>query len=136
MSPLFVSAVDNGNLVASFWTLEEGCLDQLHKPLFSPALTEGLWDHLRILADLRAFPRKELASLEKETSGENWLQSPLELPAAAVAAVPAKGGAKSEPDVRWFGQEAAARLQNLREAVRMHAHGCFRSLPHCARIRR
>ncbi len=132
MPPLFVSAVDNGNLAASFWTLEEGCLDQLHKPLFSPALTEGLWDHLRILADLRAFPRKKIASLEKETAGENWLQTLLDLLDSDVAAVPKKGGTKSEPEVRWFGQQTLARLQNLREAVREHTPWLlpeFASLP-------
>jgi hypothetical protein len=121
MPPLFVSAVDNGNLVASLWTLEEGCLDQLRKPLFSPALTDGLWDHLRILTDLGVFRRKQLARLEKEATGENWLQSLLDFPEDAITAVPKKGPAKSEPDVRWFSQQALARLNNLREAVRLHA---------------
>jgi hypothetical protein len=121
MPPLFVSAVDNGNLVASFWTLEEGCLDQLRKPLFSPALAQGLWDHLRLLADLRAFPRKRISALEKQTTGENWLQTLLDLPDSAIAIVPKKGAAKSEPDIRWFERQALARLQNLREAVSQHA---------------
>jgi cyclic beta-1,2-glucan synthetase len=121
MPPMFISTVDSGNLVASFWTLEEGCLDQLHKPLFSPSLADGLWDHLRILVELGAFPRKQVTALEEEVAGEDWLQTLLSLPESAVTAVPQKAGAtKSLPDVRWFEEQTLARLHNLREAVRQH----------------
>ena len=33
LRPRFVSAVDSGNLVASLWTLRQGCLDLLQRPL-------------------------------------------------------------------------------------------------------
>ena len=50
LQPRFVSSVDSGNLVASLWTLQQGCLDLLHRPLLERQLAEGLADHLRILA--------------------------------------------------------------------------------------
>ncbi len=121
MPPVFVSTVDSGNLVAAFWTLEQGCLDQMRKPLFPPSLRDGLWDHLRVLVGLGAFSRKQLASLETEVEGEDWLQVLLSLPEAALAAVPQKASAaKSEPDVRWFSQQACTRLRNLHEAVGLY----------------
>ena len=42
LQPRFVSAVDSGNLVASLWTLQQGCLDLLHRPLLERQLAEGL----------------------------------------------------------------------------------------------
>lgn len=121
MPPMFVSSVDSGNLVASLWTLEQGCLDQLRKPLYSPSLADGMWDHLRTLVDLKAFPRRQAASLQNEVEGDSWLQALLSLPETAVAVVPRKAvAAKSEPDVRWFGDETLNRLRNLQDAVRIH----------------
>src|SRR5215831_3687735 len=120
MPPLFVSTVDSGNLVASLWALEEGSLDQLHKPLFPRALADGLLDHLRMLFDQRAYTRKRLAAFEREISGENWLQALVNLPEVAVAAVPRKSGAKSEADARWWGQQALTRLTRLQEEVRLY----------------
>ena len=54
-----------------------------------------------LLVDLGVFQRKQLARLEKEAAGENWLQSLLDFPEDAISTVPKKGLAKSEPDVRW-----------------------------------
>jgi cyclic beta-1,2-glucan synthetase len=122
MPPMFVSTVDSGNLVVSFWTLEEGCLDQLRKPLFSPSLADGLWDHLRILGDLDAFSRKQVASLEEEVAGDHWMQVLLNLPEAAFAVVPQKTNpAGSEADIHWFEEQTLARFRNLHLAVRTHS---------------
>ena len=35
LSPAVVSSVDSGNLLASLWTLQQGCLDLLEQPLLS-----------------------------------------------------------------------------------------------------
>src|SRR5580704_14754039 len=48
LAPLVVSSVDSGNLLASLWTLQHGCLDRIRQPLFPRRLAEGLLDHLRI----------------------------------------------------------------------------------------
>ena len=41
LRPRFVSSVDSGNLVASLWTLQQGCLDLLQRPLLEKQLAEG-----------------------------------------------------------------------------------------------
>ncbi len=64
--PFFVSSVDSGNLVASLWTLRQGCRDCLRRPLLSEALAAGLRDHLRVLANLGAFRKRELARFEDQ----------------------------------------------------------------------
>src|SRR5207249_4276697 len=38
LPPPFVSSVDSGNLLASLWTLQQGCLGRLRQPLLEPAL--------------------------------------------------------------------------------------------------
>ena len=53
--PFFISSVDSGNLVASLWTLRQGCQDCLRRPLLAEAHAEGLRDHLRVLVNLGAF---------------------------------------------------------------------------------
>ena len=68
LAPAFVSSVDSGNLLASVWTLQQGCLEQLRQPLLQPRLSEGLLDHLRLLAKVRAFPRKLLVRSLKDNS--------------------------------------------------------------------
>src|SRR5437764_3233539 len=64
--PFFLSSVDNGNLVASLWTLRQGILDRLQQPLLPKALAQGVLDHLRVLNELRAFPKRELRRLEEQ----------------------------------------------------------------------
>ena len=120
MPPMFVSTVDSGNLVASLWALEQGCLDQLRKPLFPRALANGLLDHLRLLVEQRSYRKKQLAALQAELSGKNWLQATLALPEIAVTGVPRKSGTKSEPDVRWWGEQALARLARDQADVRLY----------------
>jgi len=51
VAPLFVSTVDNGNLLCSLWTLKQGCQEMIKQPLFRPALWEALRDHADVLAE-------------------------------------------------------------------------------------
>jgi len=64
--PFFVSSVDSGNLVASLWTLRQGCRDCLRRPLISPRIAEGLQDHVRVLADLHLVRKRDLARFETQ----------------------------------------------------------------------
>ena len=73
LQPRFVSAVDSGNLVASLWTLQQGCLDLLHRPLLERQLAEGLADHLRILVDRHAFPQKRFRVFQTQMKKKSWL---------------------------------------------------------------
>ena len=66
LPPWFVSSVDSGNLLASLWTLQQGCLDRLRRPLLDRSWAEGLLDYLRVLVDLRVLSRKQFSSYEFE----------------------------------------------------------------------
>src|SRR4051812_7292538 len=42
----FVSSVDSGNLIASLWSLKQGCLELMREPVLPRATLHGLEDHL------------------------------------------------------------------------------------------
>ncbi|MFZ0953773.1 MAG: glucoamylase family protein [Candidatus Sulfotelmatobacter sp.] len=115
LTPLLVSSVDSGNLLASLWTLQQGCLDRIRQPLCQRRLAEGLLDHLRVLAEARAFPRKQLARCEDEFRERGWLLSILDLREADLENCLAAGQSVPTPDVRWFCQQAQLLLQNIRQ---------------------
>ena len=77
LRPRFVSSVDSGNLVASLWTLQQGCLDLLQRPLLEKQLAEGLADHLRILVDRHAFPAKRLRAFLEQIEKKELVAAPL-----------------------------------------------------------
>ena len=52
VAPLFVSTVDNGNLLCCLWTLKQGCLDAIKQPLFRPNLWQGILDNVDLLIEL------------------------------------------------------------------------------------
>ena len=122
LRPRFISAVDSGNLVASLWTLQQGCLDLLQRPLLEKQLAEGLADHLRILVERHAFPQKRFKTFQEQTRKRSWLQRLL---------APSEEGLlesdletvnpKYESDVRWFAAESLSRVRNLRKAVQVYA---------------
>ena len=114
LTPLIVSSVDSGNLLASLWTLQQGCLDRLRQPLCQPCLAEGLLDHLRVLAQAKAFPRKQLAQCEAKFRGKGWLFSILERQEAVENCL-ASGQSAPTADTRWFCQQARLRLQSIRQ---------------------
>ena len=122
LKPRFVSAVDSGNLVASLWTLQQGCIDLLHRPLLERQLADGLGDHLRILADLDAFSQKRLRIFQKQMRKKSWLQRLLAPSEEGLLEIEsADVDPKHEQDVRWFAAESLSRLRNLRKAVQVYA---------------
>jgi cyclic beta-1,2-glucan synthetase len=122
MPPLFVSSVDSGNLLASLWTLQQGCMDRLRQPVLQPSLAEGFIDYLRELAAERAFPRKLLSTCERQRNTDGWLQAMLDLPQTAFT-LARQMAAKSTgaAQLGWFLEEAEARIRALRLAVRDYA---------------
>ncbi|MGH9716754.1 MAG: glucoamylase family protein [Candidatus Acidiferrales bacterium] len=52
--PLFVSTVDNGNLLCSLWTLKEGCRQIVSRPLYQSVAWRAIIDHIDLLAELIA----------------------------------------------------------------------------------
>ena len=118
LAPWFISSVDSGNLLASLWTLQHGCLDCLRKPLFQRCLAEGLLDHLRVLAEARVLPRKLLAQCEANFQDKSWLLSILELRETDFESHPAADQSGRAADTSWFLQQAQLRLRNIRQMTR------------------
>jgi cyclic beta-1,2-glucan glucanotransferase len=121
LNPRFVSSVDSGNLVASLWTLQQGCRDRLNQPLFQPSMVEGFLDHLRVLAERRLLPRKTIARYEESFQGEDWLLSLLTFPEDILDEGTLSTKSERVPEVAWFRQQGHARLHNIREMVRLYA---------------
>jgi cyclic beta-1,2-glucan synthetase len=116
--PFFISSVDSGNLVASLWTLEQGCLDRLRRPLLSNVVVEGFLDYLRALEDLQALPKRTRQRSETALHQQNWLETMLNFPDDLLEKTPAK--TKQTSDVVWFRQQASVRLQSVRDLVELY----------------
>ena len=115
--PLFSSSVDSGNLVASLWTLQQGCLDQLQRPVLSRALVEGLLDHLRVLVHLRALSPRTLARCEVDFQGETWLAAILNFSEDVLEARDSDIKPEALPDVTWFREQVRVRVQKVHDLV-------------------
>ena len=121
LQPRFVSSVDSGNLVASLWTLQQGCLDLLHRPLLERQLAGGLVDHLRILVEPDAFPQKRFKTFQTQMKKKSWLPrllAPSEEGLLEIDSAEVHPSMKSE--VRWFAAESLSRVRNLRKAVQVY----------------
>ncbi len=47
LEPKFISSVDSGNLIASLWSLKQGCLELMREPVIRPNALDGLRDFER-----------------------------------------------------------------------------------------
>lgn len=125
LAPLFVSSVDSGNLLASLWTLQQGCLERLRQPVLQPCLSEGFLEYLRVLSAGRAFPRKLLLSCERLRNTDSWLQSILGLPEAVFKQTNETIAKSKRPaQIEWFAEEAALRLRSIQSAVSEYSPWC------------
>ncbi len=115
LTPMVVSSVDSGNLLASLWTLEQGCLDRLRRPLCHRRLAEGLLDHLCVPAQAKAFPRKQLTEWEVQFREKSWLSSILDLQEVDIENYFASGQSALTDDTLWFCQQAQLRLRNIQQ---------------------
>ncbi|HJS98631.1 MAG TPA: glucoamylase family protein [Terriglobales bacterium] len=121
LSPLFVSCVDSGNLMASYWTLQQGCLERLHRPVLERNLAQGFLDHLLVLGDAGGVPRRIAAGLASVAHEEDWLERMLALPETIFDHLPQAANSESSPDSQWFARELGRRLKNLKETARFYA---------------
>src|ERR1700733_9689700 len=115
--PFFISSVDSGNLVASLWTLDQGCRDVLRRPLLSRNLAEGVLDHLRALVDLRSLPKRAWSRCELEFEDNNWLTSLLNFSEEVLNPKKSKRESNNSPEVAWFLQQVRFRVQHVRKLV-------------------
>lgn len=73
----FVSSVDSGNLIASLWTLKQGCLELMREPVLPPLTLQGLEDHAALAGGAwRTFLQRPLASASVEEGLIKLLQLP------------------------------------------------------------
>jgi cyclic beta-1,2-glucan synthetase len=117
LPPLFISTVDSGNLVASLWTLQQGCLKLLEQPILRQQTAEGFLDHLQELAEHGVFSRRLLSRIQLKARGDNWAVSLLKFPPAALARIATHQKHGSNNDVRWLAAQAQARLSQFRRIL-------------------
>jgi cyclic beta-1,2-glucan synthetase len=120
LAPWFVSSVDSGNLLASLWTLQHGLLDRLRQPLCQPCLADGLVDHLRVLAEAKVFPRKQLAQCEANFREKRWPLSILDLREEDFESDSPVDRSGRAADTDWFRQQAQLRLRNVRQMIQSY----------------
>jgi hypothetical protein len=65
LDPIFLSSVDNGNLVCCLWTLKQGVCSLMERPLFPPALFQSNLDMLDLLAEAMKQEGCSAESLER-----------------------------------------------------------------------
>jgi hypothetical protein len=122
LEPELVSAVDSGNLLASIWTLQQGCLDLLRRPVLQTCASEGFLDHLRILVDLGVLARKRFSAFQREIKREKWLQYLLNVPDAVLEEVHQRSSkSKHSKDAQWFSEQASSRIESVRRTVSTYA---------------
>jgi cyclic beta-1,2-glucan synthetase len=122
LKPSFVSSVDNGNLVASLWTLQRGALELLEQPLLQHELPDGFLDCLFALKHLHALPRRKFASMKRLVDTEDWLTYLLDPPEAALKELrQTTSNPKHAAEAQWFRQQAEERLGQVCRAVQLYA---------------
>ena len=117
--PSFVSSVDSGNLVASLWTLHQGCLEVLREPIVSRTLAQGVLDNLRVLRNLRALPKRALSRCEAELQNRDndWLDSVFSFPEEILKPKQSAAETRISPDIAWFRQQTQLRVRKIHELV-------------------
>jgi hypothetical protein len=122
LSPAFVSSVDSGNLIASLWTLQRGCLELLDQPLLQPELPDGFLDHLYALTSLRTLPRRKFSAMKRSLKGQEWLPYLLDIPDAALKNIhQAASLSKHADQARWFQEGAEERISQIGRTVQLYA---------------
>jgi cyclic beta-1,2-glucan glucanotransferase len=122
--PLFISTVDNGNLLCSLWTLKEGCLEVMRQPIFRPALWQGIHDFVDLLAEIieaqPAFPelcravrdlKQRVDALSAGPADAIEILTSLEIDTAIFLKKLQESSAGDE--IRWWAGEFAARVKHL-----------------------
>jgi cyclic beta-1,2-glucan synthetase len=130
VKPLFVSTVDNGNLLCSLWTLKHGCLEAAKQALFGENLWHGIRDHVNLLAELAAKkPRipalyRAMSDLKQRfealpSDGIEWIKTLSTLDLDAVILEEKVADSELPQEIRWWVSEFSVRVGSL---IRMVAN--------------
>ncbi len=127
--PLFVSTVDNGNLLCSLWALKEGCREIMKDPLIRPVAWQSVHDHVELIGEIiEQHPqagelrpaiddlRQRIASLSLDAPEAFEKYVTLEL----AAAIFFEKSAAFPPgdEIRWWAEELQCRVKQLLANVR------------------
>ena len=117
LRPLIISTADSGNLVASLWTLEQGCLEQLSKPLIDACLAEGLADYLRELVRLGLIHRRVLRTFLRQ-SRIDWLEAIDNLP--LVSRSSQSQPSPPAPDSNWYLEQLSTLIDSFQSTLQLY----------------
>jgi cyclic beta-1,2-glucan synthetase len=121
LAPEVVSSVDSGNLAASLWTLEQGALDLLKRPLFPRELGDGLLDHLYILENLGALPARKFSEVHAALGKRDSLQYLLDIPETVVGDLQQPAPQTKSSDVLWLREQAKERIRQVCRVAQLYA---------------
>src|SRR5579883_1935283 len=111
--PAFVSSVDNGNLVASLYTLRSGALSLLKEQLVSPKLFHGLHVFYSLLREeVPGLTKKIAAPPELSAKPENWIEWAMQTDAVVWG-----GLAVPESEDPWWATEMQVRIRSTQELI-------------------
>ena len=126
--PLYVSAVDSGNLAGHLLTLRGGLLMLGDDPIAGPRWFEGLRDTVRSLAQSAGASRAPIASLERDVQAScdarpatvaalrQWLDR-IDLRVAEAATADAVGEAAGGDDATFWARSLVRQCRALREEL-------------------
>jgi len=114
LEPLFLSSVDSGNLMASLWSLKQGCLELLRHPVIRENALAGIADHHRMLVSAKGQGSNAFRALFELRDPAAWLPEMLRLPDEPPD-TPKQANLKEH--VSWP-LELRARMQAVREEAR------------------
>jgi hypothetical protein len=109
--PRFVSSADSGNLAAALWSLQEGSLERLRRPLLDSSLLEGFLDCVRELNQ-----PSTVASAAKHSNSADWLQEMRQL----ADGFPCGAGLNRNDDTTWFCEQARTRKESVSRIVLLY----------------
>jgi hypothetical protein len=121
LTPSMVSTVDSGNLLASLWTLQRGCLELLTQPLLRPELANGFRDFLQAVAAAHGLPRRQCSALTEELKRSDWQQHLMNFPESVFADIRKRlSHSKGSTDAQWFVEQAEQRIQQLKRTTELY----------------
>ena len=143
VEPLFISTVDNGNLLCSLWTLKQGCLEMIQQPLFRSELWEGIRDHVNQVIAAMAQPetdpkivravhelKRRIDKFASSGCSELGPLHTIEIDAMMLLGRMSRGGVTQE--AVWWAKELSIRLTNFAQMLDDFApwlRGQFAPLP-------
>jgi cyclic beta-1,2-glucan synthetase len=125
LAPWFVSSVDSGNLMASLWTLQQGCRERLRRPLLEFSLFEGFVDCCSVLEDCGLLSREQLGLYNWEVAKDRWLEWLVNMPITVFDhARNSASGSVDHANIQWFAEEAISRIEAIRHTVNSNVPWC------------